>query len=93
MQNIQEYLGKVKKKIVKQKKEGDFINQQIRAVLEKDFNNPLVFKYLKAVYLKKTTLVIETTNKVFAQELFWRKEDLKNKINAHQQLIKAIVVK
>lgn len=93
MQNIQEYLGKVKKNIVKQKKEGDFINQQIRAVLEKDFNNPLVFKYLKNVYLKKTTLVIETTNKVFAQELFWRKEDLKNKINAPKQLIKAIVVK
>lgn len=93
MQNLQEYLGKVKKKIVKQKKEGDFINQQIRAVLEKDFNNPLVFKYLKEVYLKKTTLFIETTNKVFAQELFWRKEHLKNKINAKILLVKEIIVK
>lgn len=93
MQNIQEYLGKIKKKITRQKKEGDFINQQIRAVLEKDFNNPLVFKYLKDVYLKKTTLFIETANKSFAQELFWRKEHLKNKINAQGPLIKEIIVK
>ena len=93
MENLKAYLQKAKKVLLIKKEEQSFIDKNIKEILDQNFPSGLASKYIKSFQLKRTTLVIETTSKVFAQELFWKKEDLKDKINLSKKLIKEIIIK
>lgn len=93
MEDLKLYFKKAKGILLKRKNNQKLINESIKEVLEQNFPSGLSSKYIKSFYLKKTTLVIETTHKVFAQELFWKKEELKNKINLSKEWIKEIIVR
>ena len=57
-----------------------------------DFKEEKVIKYIRTFYINKGTLFIETTNKAMAQELFWRSEQLKQRINQKKEIIRRIKV-
>ncbi|MDO8495566.1 MAG: DciA family protein [bacterium] len=93
MQDIKNYLLKLKKEAHKNQKEGDLVSSRIKEVIVANFENEAVLKYIRTFYIKKETLFIETTSKTMAQELYWKQEDLKEKINQEKVLIKKIVVR
>lgn len=93
MEDLKLHFKKSKEVFLKRKHDHDFVDKHLKEILEQDFSPGLISKYIKSFYLKKSILVIETTSKVFAQELFWKKENLQNKINFSKKLVKEIIIR
>lgn len=92
MYDLKNYLDQLKKEFSKKKEERNDIEKKIRAVMADDSKEGNIFAYIKSFYIKNGTLFIESSSKVVTQEIFWRSEQLKEKINQQEELIKKIVI-
>lgn len=92
MYDLKKYLGQLKKELSKKKEERSVIEKRIKEVMAEEGKEVKVFDYIESFYVKSGTLFIESNSKVIAQEIFWKSEQLKEKINQKEELIKRIVV-
>lgn len=92
MHHLQKYLVKLKRELERKKEERKNIEVKIRKVMKECIGNDQIMAYIKAWHVEKKVLYIETTSKVVAQEIYWRSEKLKEKINQPRDLIKKIKI-
>lgn len=92
MQNIQKYLPKLKKEISRKEAEHKKVGTEIREVIQEREEGDKIMAGIKSWYIKKGTLYIETTAKAIAQEIYWKRDELKEKINQRNNLIQSIKV-
>lgn len=83
---LKEKINRIRIKIKEKEEKSKNFKKEVTEALNSIFGNPEVCtKYIKNFYLKTNKLVIETKNKVFASEVFLKKDEiirkLKGKIN------------
>lgn len=83
MEEIRKKLESLKKKLQKNEKEDKDFREQFQKVITELFprlQNPM--KYIKDFFVRKNQLVVETTNKSFANELFLKREQLSESLKS-----------
>lgn len=81
MDNILKKLSKLKKNFLIKEKENKTAKQEINKILSDifvDYKN--YAKYVVSTHFKADKLIIETKNKVFASEIFIKKEQILSKL-------------
>lgn len=92
MRNLKKYLDQLKRELSKKKEEWDGIEERIKEVMADYDKKGKIFDCIESFYIKNGVLFIEASNKVVAQEIFWKSEQLKEKINQKEVLIRKIVI-
>ncbi len=93
MYDLKNKLALLKKKISDKGEEDKKTRTEVKKALEEIFDDPKIpDTCLRDFYLKSNNLIIVTTNKSFANELFIRKEELLKKLTKTMP-VKEIIIK
>lgn len=82
----------IKNDVLRKQKIKKMFDAEFTRILKEVFGNFKDYpEYLSSFYIKSNNLVIETKNKVFASELFLKKEEIINKLRNFRTINQIII--
>jgi len=94
MDELKNKFIQLKKTLSVQSEESKKLNKQFKKVISLIFNDQKTpEKYVRDFYLKSGKIIVFTTNKSFANELFLRRQGILEELNKENKEISDMIVK